>query len=201
MKTKLFFLVLLTTSVSTSFAQVTFGGGAHSGLAFTSFPQPLTDYYGTGFGFGAHGDLNIIPELALRLNVDYNTFTSDKDKLKARFNLVDAVQLTGANVTIFGLTANVHGKLPTSSIVKPYGILGLGLQILSQSDLRATFNGQDAGTLQGAPTTTNFGVNFGSGLEFGLGRRTNLFIEAKYALFFDSGGTSSYIPVTIGVSF
>lgn len=208
MKTKLLLLVLLTTSVSTSFAQVSFGGGAHSNLAFTSFAKPLNEFYGIGFGGGAHGDLNILPFLSTRLSVDYNTFPSDKTKLKGQFtvtdrngNMTNNFIVEGANVSNLGFTANVLGKIPTGSNVKPYGVFGLGLQILSQSDLEVVAEGQTLLTQTGGPSETNFGLNFGAGVEVGLGRRTNLFFEAKYALIFTSGSSSSYIPLTFGVSF
>jgi hypothetical protein len=208
MKTSIIAIALLIASASASFAQVSFGGGAHSSLAFTSFARPLNEIYGIGFGGGAHGDVNIIPALALRLSFDYNTFPSDKTKLKAGFvvtdgngNVTNNYDLEGANITIFGITANAIGKIPTGASVKPYGILGFGLQISSQSDLRFLANGQAFQTLRGAESSTNFVLNFGAGVEFGLGRRTNLFIEGKYALILASGGSSSYVPITVGVSF
>jgi opacity protein-like surface antigen len=208
MKTSIIAIALLIASASASFAQVSFGGGAHSGITFTSFPQAANQMYGIGFGGGVHGDLNILPALGFRFGFDYNTFPSDKTRLKGLFRVTDPngnptndFTVEGANISNFGIMANVLGKIPTGSSVRPYGIVGFGLQILNMSDVNVISNGQTLLTQSGGNSSTNFGLNFGAGVEFGLGRRTNLFIDAKYSLIFTSGGSSSLIPVTLGVSF
>ncbi len=208
MKNLLAIITMMIAAASASPAQISFGGGAHSGLAFTSFPKPTNEFYAIGFGGGVHGDLNLLPFLSTRVSVDYNLFPSDKTKLKSQFtvrdgngNVTNNFTVEGANVSILGITANVLGEIPTGSAVQPYGIFGLGLQILNQSDLKVVADGQTLLQQSGGSSDTNFGLNFGAGVQFGLGRRTHLFIESKYALIFTKGETSSYIPVTLGVSF
>ncbi len=208
MKKLLVLFCAVIGAISTSFAQVSLGGGVHSNLAFTSFPKPMNEFYGSGFGGGAHGDLNIIPPLTLRLSFDYNTFRSDKMKLKQGWlvfdqngNLTNDFTVEGLDVSIIGVTANLVGKLSTHSVIRPYGIVGLGLQITSMSDERVVFNGQDLAELRAPAGSTDLGANIGVGAELGLGQRTSLFFEAKYTLIFASGATSSYIPMTLGVTF
>lgn len=201
-------IATLTFIVGTSVSQVSFGGGAHSNLAFSSFAKPLNEIYGIGFGGGAHGDLNILPQLAVRLSFDYTMFPSDKTRLKQGWivtdrngNRTDNFNIEGLNVTAIGIMTNVIGKIPTGSSVVPYGVFGIGLHILSASDLRVVLDGQTLAERRAPDNSTNFGMNFGAGVEFGLSRRTKLFFDAKYSLVFTSGTSTSYIPLTFGVSF
>ena len=78
---------------------------------------------------------------------------------------------------------------------------GGGLHFLSISEERVVFNGQDLAARNGPDGTTNFGLDVGAGTELALGSRTGLFLQATYTLIFASGGTSSYVPVMLGVSF
>ena len=188
--------------------QVWFGGGAQSGLAFTSFPEPTNQFFGLGFGGGVHGDVNIMPALSARLNIDYHRFPSDKTKLKETWIVIDQngnrtndFSVEGANIGIVGATADLIGRIPTGSAVRPYGLVGAGLQFISMSEQRVLFNGETLAVQRAPDGTTNFGVNVGAGAELALGQRTGLFVQATYTLIFASGGTSSYIPLTFGVSF
>jgi opacity protein-like surface antigen len=203
---KLILLALcITIGVLSASAEVRFGGGAHAGLSFSSFPSQVSEFYGMGFGGGLHGDLRIIEPLALRLNVDYNRFGSDKTKLEGQFSVTDPLgnpvpfEVDGLDVTAFSITANAIGMIPTGSAVRPYGIVGLGLHFLSTSNLKITASGQ---TLldQSSEGSTEFGLNFGAGTEFLLGS-TRLFVEAKYVLILTEGSSTAHIPVTVGVSF
>ncbi len=200
-------LLALAIGISTMSAKadVRFGGGAHGGLSFSSFPDPIGEFYGMGFGGGVHGDLKIIEPLAVRVNLDYNRFGSDKTKLMNQFSVTDPqgnpvpFEVAGLDATMFGVTANIIGKIPTGSAVRPYGIAGFGIHVLSASDLKITSGGQTLLDQPSGDATTNFGVNFGAGTEFLLGS-TTLFIEAKYVLVF-TDNSSAHIPITFGVSF
>lgn len=208
MEKLLVILALLVASFSVSPAQFSFSGGPHGGLTFSSFPQGVKDFYGIGFGGGAHADLNIASFLTTRLNFDYNTFPSDKTKLKTQFSVTDPngnptnnFDVTGGNVSIIGISLNGIGKIPTHSSVTPYGMIGFGLHILNQSELKVTAGGNTLLTIPSPSSDTNFGMNFGAGVEFGLGYRTKLFVDVKYVLIFTQNANSSHLPVTVGFSF
>lgn len=196
--------VALVLGAAASQASVRFGGGAHGGLSFSSFPKPSNELFGLGFGGGAHGDLNINEYFGVRLNLDYTTFASDKSKLKQIFRVTDGAgnrvdaDFSGLNTSIFGITANAIGRIPTGSAVTPYGIFGLGLHIGSTSDLKIDFQGNNIATVSGGETGTNFGLNFGAGSEFRVGA-TKLFFEAKYVLVFTEGSSTGFVPLTFGV--
>jgi hypothetical protein len=203
-KISLLVLALCIVSVISN-AQVSFGGGAQAGIAFSSFPKGISDYYGMGFGFGGHGDLNFGKYFTGRLNVDYSMFSSDKDKLKSQLAQANNVQasaldLSGLNISDFGIMLNGLGKLPTGTMVTPYAIVGVGIHIMNISDGKVTYQGQEFPVQTGLGSQTKFGLNFGAGSEFSLGM-AKLYFDVKYVIIFTEGNSSGIIPLTFGVTF
>lgn len=205
MKRLVLLLLVLDAGATSTRADVRFGGGAHTGLSFSSFPGTLSQYYGVGYGVGVNGDLNIIEPLTIRLNLDYSRFPSDKTRLSGLYTVKDPFgnpvpfEVSGFDASILSITTNVIGRIPTGSIVRPYGILGLGLHFLGANDFKLVASGQTLLERSAGDSLTRFGLNFGAGTEFLIGS-ARLFVEAKYVLIFTEN-TTSHIPLTFGVSF
>ena len=196
---------VLASSVAT--AQLSFGGGGHAGVAFSSFPKAISDYYGTGFVVGGHGDLNIIKYVTVRLNLDYASFASNKTKIAeilANQNNVAAsdIDFSGLNTSDFSIFVNGLGKIPIQgSPLTPYGLFGFGLNFLSASDGTVSYRGtpQPQATIKG-DSSTKFGLDFGAGTDFALNRSVKLFFEFKYVLIFTENESTSYVPLVVGVT-
>ena len=116
-------LVAGILSISLANAQdVRFSVGPQAGIAISAFEDTWKDFYGIGFGGGAHVDADIARFFSARLNIEYYTFASDKDKLKAvvapQFNLQasDIASLSGGNISAF-IVAMEALKIPTKSVV------------------------------------------------------------------------------------
>ncbi len=206
---KMLVVIFLCLSVGgQASAEVGFGAGAHVGFAFSSFPAPAKDFYGSGILFGAHGDLNIIKYVTVRLNLDYVTFSSDKDKIGAGIAANNGVAasdivFSGLNTSDFSVYVNGLGKIPIEgSQVTPYGLVGFGLNFLSASDGTTTYQGtpQPQITIKGE-SSTKFGLNFGAGSEFTLSKAMKLLLEFKYNIIFTSGSSTSYFPIVVGATF
>ncbi len=198
------FLMLMT---NLAMSQVSFGGGGQLGFSIAMFPDPLKDYYGMGFGFGGHGDVNLMKFLTVRLNVDYYMFGFDNKKygeLIAKDQGVAAGDITmeGLRIGALGLMINGIGKIPTKSIVTPYGILGFGLYMMSASDPKVSYKGQDVTQQLGLGKTessTEFALNFGGGSEFQVGN-LKLYAEIKFVMIFTKGSNSNHLPISFGVT-
>ena len=186
-------------------AQQSFGGGGHMGISISAFPKELKDYYGLGFGFGGHSDYNLMKYLTLRFNGDWHMFGFDNKKMEEAIAKANGVEVTtlkfeGRNANIFGFTFNGLGKIPTKTLVTPYGILGLGIHILSVSDAKIIYNGQDVTNqlnFEKNVGETKFGLNFGAGAEFAFGG-FKAFIEFKYVIIFTKDESTGHMPITIG---
>jgi len=92
--------------------------------------------------------------------------------------------------------------------LKPYIVGGVGLSMLSLSYTSTTATSYPGYTSSNTSTTTSVSgsamnpmVQGGAGLLLSLGPGLNLFGEVKYSLVISSGGSGSYIPVNVGLSF
>lgn len=192
----------LLLSAGSSYGQMKFGVGPHVGISFSSFPKPLNEVYGTGFNFGAQGEMELMKYVGIRLGLDYGMFSSDK----AKFNYTNGGQaipssdISGLNVGMFSITASGLGKLPLQGGVTPYGILGFGLHISSVSDLVVKSNGQDYTMLKG-DSTTKFGMHFGAGTEYKINKNIGIFGEFKFIIIFTEGSSTSVFPLMFGANF
>ena len=134
----------------------------------------FADVYNTGYnGTVSLGFNSVGTPLGIRIDGMYNSFPDRDDLIVARPDY----RITSAN-------ANLVYALPGVGI-RPYLIGGGGIY------------GQKP-DVDGAETTSDFGVNGGLGASFQLsGFRT--FIEARYHHIFSDAATQ-FIPVTFGIS-
>jgi len=201
--------ILLTNMVNAQ-QRVTFGAGAQAGIAIEAFQASIKDYYSIGYGGGGHFDVNFMPALTTRMNIEYYSFASDKDKLKQQLAPLYGVQpgditgLSGGTIGVFIVSLNAIGRVPTGTNVSPYGLFGLGIHSISLSDLSGSAFGQ-TGTLTaedlGVKTGTKFGLNFGVGVDMRVARGVNLNLEFKYVLVFTEDETNAAMPIMVGVTF
>ena len=193
-------LFLLT---GTAPAQMKFAVGPHIGVSFSSFPKPLNEVYGTGFNFGAQGEMELMKHVGIRLGLDYGMFSSDKSKFQytdGNGQAIPSSDISGLNVGMFSITASGLGKLPLQGGVTPYGILGFGLHISSVGDLVVKAGGQDYTTIQGS-STTKFGMHFGAGTEYKINKNIGIFGEFKFMLIFTEGSSTTVMPLMFGANF
>jgi len=170
--------------------------------------DPLKEIYGFGFGGGAHLDINLPLILAIRIQGDYVTFSPDEGKYRALIagfvpgSIASDFSIDGGRINI--LSANANAKLSPLPlpIISPYLTAGVGLASLSVSDATVKFRGNPVpgGTIPGAKSESKFSANLGAGVDLDL-IALKLYLEARYTWIFTEGSTSTYIPVSLGVTF
>ena len=94
---------------------------------------------------------------------------------------------SNVNAKIAGVTGNVVFGIPGAIVISPYLIGGVGYYRVSSS---AT----------GSVASNNFGFNAGAGVKLPL-LVFSAFAEARYNRVSENGGSTSFIPVTVGVMF
>ena len=205
-------LVVGLLSIALANAQdVRFSVGPQAGIAISAFEQNWKDFYGIGYGGGGHVDAEIAKFFSARLNVEYYTFASDKDKLKplvaSQFGLQasDVTSLSGGNISAFIVALEALGKIPTKSAITPYALFGLGIHSISLSDLSGSDKSGRSATLTSDDVNfdggTKFGLDFGIGFEYRLNHATALTVEFKYVLVFTPNNTNAAMPITVGANF
>ncbi len=137
---------------------------------------PLSDF-GKSFntGFNVTGTVGVNPAglpVGFRIDAAYNQF--------------GAKATTTVSAKIAGVSGNVVLSMAGAQMA-PYLIGGVGYYRVSSS-------------LTGSVASNHFGFNAGAGLQIPLSGFAT-FIEARYNRISENGGSTSFVPVTVGVMF
>ena len=203
---QLFMILAVSLLVTTAFAQSANFGVQATG-ANINVPAPFNQIYGFGFGGGAHLDINLPVLLSFRLQGDYVRFSASQEKYQQLLaSLVGGTAakdftIDGGGISLLSANANVKSSFLPLPVISPYITGGAGVANLSVADATVKYQGQpvQGGTIPGAKGETNFSANLGVGVDLKLG--IALYVEARYTWIFTSGETSTYIPVSIGITF
>lgn len=179
------------------------GFGAHLNAANISVNGTLKDVYGLGIGGGAHLDVNLAM-LAFRLSGDYINFSPDIDKYRTVLqpyvgSSASQYSVSGGKISLISANANLKMNILPLPVITPYATGGVGVVRMSVDSYTVTQNGTPVLSKPGIEPSTNSSANLGVGADLSVG--ITLFIEAKYTWIFANGGTSTYVPVSIGVTF
>jgi len=162
------------------------------------------DVYSSGFGGGAHIDLDLPVLLSLRLSGDYVVFSPDQDKYRQALatllpgNSASGFTIDGGKINILAFSLNGKVALPTP-VLSPYLTAGVGTATFSGGSISVSYNGQPLGNTPGVPTETDASVNVGAGVDWKL--VLTLYLEVKYTVAFTSGSSSSFTMASLGITF
>ena len=194
-------VVLLTTSAAAG-GLVSFGFQADG--AAVNFDQPFSDIYGSGFGGGVHLDIDLPLILALRISGDYISFSPDVDKYKQLYasrnpgTLASEFSIDGGRIGFLSFAVNGKVSLP-APIISPYLTAGAGTTTLSVTDVSVKHPALVFSTPSAINSQTKFSANVGVGVDVSL-IVVSVYLEAKYTWIFTEGATSTYVPVSLGIT-
>jgi hypothetical protein len=181
--------------------------GVQATGANLNFENPaLKEMYGFGLGGGIHLDINLPLILAIRVQGDYTTFKLDDGKYKnllvnANPGTVAAdYTVDGGRINIISVFANAKVSPLPLPLLSPYVTGGVGMANLGITDLTIKHPMLQFSGLSGVKSETNFSANLGVGVDLDL-IALKLYLEARYTWIFSSGATSTYVPVSLGVTF
>ena len=107
-------------------------------------------------------------------------------RIDGAYNQFAAKGTTKVNAKIASLSGNVVFSMP-GVVMTPYLIGGVGYYHASSS-------------VAGSASSSNMGFNGGAGINIPL-TGFNVFAEARYNRFTDKLGSTSYVPITVGILF
>ncbi len=205
----------ILASVAPAFAQLgpvgpSLAFGFHANFTNLNLPgpsvngaTPLEDVYGGGYGGGVHLDISFVT-LGLRVSGDYFTFSPDNDKYRSALaalvgSAASQFSLNGGRVSI--ISGNVNAKMGVLPIpiLSPYLTGGIGLARISADETKVIFQGQPTQGFPSFSSETKTSFNIGAGVDLNVG--VALFLEVKYTWILTDNKTSTYVPVTIGITF
>lgn len=178
--------------------------GLQADVANLKVGGSLEEVYGMGYGGGVHLDVEFMM-FSLRASGDYITFSPDNDKYRSALSRLTGsaaagFAIDGGRVNIMsGTLSGKWGVLPLP-LLTPYLTGGIGLARLSVDEAKVTLNGVAQGSIPAVQAETKTLANVGAGADLKL-PGLSLYLEAKYAWIFTEGETSSYIPITLGITF
>jgi opacity protein-like surface antigen len=204
MKKTLLLVTLLVLVASISLAQMpSVKFGVQGDFGSINVPEPMKSVYGSGLGGGAHLDISFAI-LSLRVSGDYITFAPDNGKYqealaKLTGSAASLFSIDGGRINIMSGNVNLKWAILPLPIVTPYMTGGIGLASVSVNDATIKMNGVPQGTIGGVKGETKTAFNVGAGVDLKIG--ITLFLEAKYTWIMTEGETSTYIPISLGVTF
>ena len=207
-------IVLLALS-SVSFSALAlgqgFGFGVHANITSSNFPGPTVDStnqqissaYGAGWGGGVHVDANLAV-LSFRLTGDYIHYAIDENKFRDAFRplfgtAADQMSISGGGLTIYTLAINGKMAVLPLPVVTPYITGGIGVAWVNRDAATTSLTGYPGKTFASTSQSGKTALDIGAGVDVKLGLK--LFLEVKYAWILTEGTNSTYVPVTIGVTF
>ncbi len=196
--------IVMLTAATASFAAGPIGFGVQATAANVNFEGPAKEIYGFGFGGGAHLDINVLPVVSLRVQGDYISFAPDKGKYSSYLASqagvpASDIAVDGGRVNFISANANVMVDILPLPVLSPYVTGGAGITSFSYSDLTVRYQGIPI-PVPKPESQTKFSANLGIGTELDLAV-VKVYLEARYTWIFTEGSTSTYIPVSLGVTF
>lgn len=205
MKTRILAILTLLVVSASAYAAGPISFGFQATGANLNVDGPLKEVYGFGVGGGAHLDINLPVLLGIRVQGDFVTFSPDEAKYRTLVSgLVPGIipqnlSIEGGRINI--LSVNANGKLSPLPlpIISPYLTAGGGIANMSVSETMVKYQGNTV-PVGSVASETNASANLGVGVDLNLIAVT-LFLEARYTWIFTSGATSTYVPISLGITF
>ena len=172
-------IILLVFFTSDSHSQTGFIGSVSTGISIPT--GNLSNSYSAGFNLSGNGGYIFNKNLGARGDLSFNSFG------------LNLPGYTGGAFHIVSLKADLlAGKFDKLSSIMPYGVVGIGLYMLSESDY--TYQG----FTNSVPSETDFGMGLGGGAAYKVSHNISIFGEVQYNVVFTSGSSTTYIPFRVG---
>lgn len=155
---------------------------AGGGLGLQDKPTVFNDWYKSGWHMTAGVGYSVMPMVELIGAFEYHSFSSDF--VKSGDAILSLATGGSIKATMFGLAAKMTPNMPMFPI-KPYGLAGIGLAKVTQSDFGWP-GGTEIGVLDYWETTlgvedqTKLYYTLGGGVLYSFFPKVSLFAEARY---------------------
>ncbi|MCX6158923.1 MAG: hypothetical protein NTY74_13170 [Ignavibacteriae bacterium] len=160
----------------------TFGFGLSLPVTDSDFP----DSYKSGFNINVSNGILLSENIGIRADLRYNYFKG-KTVTYYYYNY-GTYTYTNSALSFGNLTfSGIFGDFKKSSIIKPYGILGIGLDYMSAEGTGEVY----------------FGYEVGGGINYEIGKKSgiSLNLEAKYHGNTNEGYAKGFVPINLGITY
>jgi opacity protein-like surface antigen len=162
----------------------------------------FADVYNLGFHIGGTFDVKVAKNILLFGDLRYSSFSAGTEG----WGFPSNATIKGGTFMPFSIFAGAkYIFLPPPSKINVYGCAGIGLCMLSTSDLTAhyiihtTWYTADVTSTTQFKSETDFALLFGGGAVYQLSPKLGLFGEIRYVSIFSEGESTQFIPIILGV--
>jgi opacity protein-like surface antigen len=188
-------LVLLPAAVQAQGEPGNVRLGFFGGLSLPTSPEEFTDFYNPGMTFGGELRYQTASRTTLIGRVTYHRFAFDAEGARAFFDdssfPITSFSADGGSARALAFTANVMQRLNRPEAKTSFfGSVGAGLYNVGIGDLKTDvtyevpFGSSREITETEGESQTEFGLNFGAGIEAASGQAAAFLFEARYHLVF-----------------
>ena len=170
------------------------------GVTFPLSPKEFSDYWNMGYNLEISLDFGISPIVYLGLEIDYNSFGFNGEKLfkDAGFGSYNFT-ISGGEASILSAMFDLKIALVKGAF-QPYILLGIGYNNLETNDATVSLAGVGRETVNGS-SEGGFAYNAGLGFNIPLSVKIYLFFEGKYQSVRVKDENTSFLPLRIGIAF
>lgn len=217
-------ILILLTAMMMGVAIAQEGGGLEvsltAGTVLPSSPMTFANYWTAQYGGGLRAGFPLSESVSLIGSLEYYSFTMNETGVKDGFNtdyvrdiwIFDRVTMSPSadQSSVLALSANLRvAPSPRSGLLSPYFIAGLGVMRVSMSEISMpvtsvltintnTIDMTAQNRIVGGDQTAVL-LQSGLGVNFKISDSFNAFVEARYAIGFTEGHSTSYIPLSVGM--
>jgi opacity protein-like surface antigen len=182
-------------------------GWVNGGWALPSDPPEFWELWDGGWSVGGGLGVRVAPEWEFGTSFHVQRFGVDEaaqidDLLLAGFGQVIPVRaLEGRELTMLTLMAELRFHFrPPGARVAPFLSFGTGYFRLDEADATVTPDrpGLDPVIVLGE-TDSALGATIGAGVEYALGPRVRILLDAIYTVGFTESTSAQYLPIRLGL--
>jgi opacity protein-like surface antigen len=172
-----------------------------AGIAVPSAPDEFSDYWRTGLNIGGGVGFPISNNVQLVPTLSYSNCGFDVDRFLLDSGVGDfGYDINGGDASLTTLNADFRFSFNTAQgKVVPYVVGGAGIFWLSIDDALLSYQGYTIRV--NGESETKVGIDFGAGIDFSAGPRTNISIGGRLVVGFTEGDNTQYFPLQVTFGF
>lgn len=168
------------------------------GMAVPLTPQGFSDFWTAGYNISGGAGYRFSPNISGNASLNYSSMAFDDEAFLTSLGLSGlGLTVSGADVSIILVTANVKFSLVPKASISPYLTGGVGFFNISADNPTVSYQGYTI-TGQGYSEGALSAV-VGAGVDIPVSPTVSVFLEVDWGMGFTEGDVTGYMPAKGGL--